>query len=218
MRGLRAIDTVVRTVVALLVLPAGIIVCSCIAVVLALVTRSSRRTHWAYVAFGRLCLFVGSTDLRVYGADHIEPETGYVIVSNHESNWDPPSVLAALPDVQIRFVAKRQIMRIPIFGHALRLTGNVTVHRNRSPRDVNRLRDGLQALDPDVSIYFFAEGSRSRSGEMRSFKKGAFATAIAQGLPILPIGIAGTHAIFTPNRLRVRRAISCKPRRWCVAW
>ncbi len=205
MRGLRAIDTVVRTLVALLVVPLGIILCSCIAVVLALVTDSSRRVHWAYLAFARLCLLAGSTDLRTCGADHIESGPGYVIVSNHESNWDPPSVIAALPDVVIRGVVKRQITRIPIFGQALRLTGNVIVHRNRSAGDIGRIRDGMQALDPHVSIYFFAEGTRSRSGEMERFKKGAFATAIAQGLPILPIGIAGTRAIFTPNRLRLRK-------------
>jgi 1-acyl-sn-glycerol-3-phosphate acyltransferase len=63
----------------------------------------------------------------------------------------------------------------------------------------------MEALDPDVSIFFFAEGTRSRSGQLAPFKKGAFATAILHGLPILPLGIAGTRAIWQPGDPRVHK-------------
>ncbi len=205
MRVPQALDTAVRTLAALLVLPAGVVLYSCGAIVVALLTRSHRQTHKVYVAFARLCMRIGGTDLRVYGSDHVEPRHGYVVVSNHESNWDSLCVVAALPDVIIRFIAKRQAMRIPVFGHALRLTGNVTVHRDRSPGDVHRIRETMETRDREVSMYFFAEGTRTRSGEMGRFKMGAFATAISYGLPILPVGIAGTRAIWPPNRVRVRK-------------
>ena len=206
MRGFRGLDTAIRTVLALTVVPVGIALCSLWAIALALVSRSNREVHRAYLAFGRMCLFVIGTDLRVHGADHAQRGRGYVVVSNHESNWDPPSVISALPDLVLRFVTKIQVMRIPIFGSALRLTGNVTVHRNRSAGDAGRIRSGIRALDPEVSLYFFAEGSRSRSGEMQPFKRGAFITALEHGLPILPIGIAGTRAVWAPKGLIFRKA------------
>ena len=199
------LDTVLRTIVAWLVLPAGIVLHSLAAIGVALATRSQERVHRVYRSFARMCLWVGDTDLSVFGAERIETGRGYVVVSNHESNWDPPCILAALPGVILRFVAKRQVMQIPVFGQALRLTGNVTVHRNHSAGDAGRIRSGMEALDPEVSIHFFAEGSRSRSGELGPFKKGAFATAITHGLQILPIGIAGTRAIWRPGDVRVRK-------------
>jgi 1-acyl-sn-glycerol-3-phosphate acyltransferase len=199
------LDTALRTAVAWLVLPAGIVLHSLAAIAVALATHSPQRVQRVYRSFGRMCLWVGGTELRVFGAERIERGRSYVVVSNHESNWDPPCILAGLPDVNLRFVVKRQVMLLPVLGQALRLTGNVTVHRDHSAGDAGRIRSGVAALDPEVSIYFFAEGSRSRSGELGSFKKGAFATAIRHGLQILPIGIAGTRAIWQPGDVRVRK-------------
>ena len=199
------LDTTLRTIVSWLVLPVGIILHSLAAIVVALTTRSNSSVHRVYRSFGRMFLWVGGTDLQVFGTERIEQGRSYVVVSNHESNWDPPCILAGMPDVNLRFVAKRQVMRIPVFGQALRLTGNVTVHRDRTSGDAVRIRSGMEALDPEISIFFFAEGSRSRSGELGPFKKGAFATAISHGLQILPIGIAGTRAISPPADVRVSK-------------
>ncbi len=199
------LDTALRTIVAWLVLPAGIVLHSLAAIGVALATHSQQRVHRVYRSFGRMCLWVGGTELRVFGAERIEKGRSYVVVSNHESNWDPPCILAGLPDVNLRFVAKRQVTLIPVFGQALQLTGNVIVNRNHSAGDAGRISSGMKALDPEVSIFFFAEGSRSRSGELGPFKKGAFATAITHGLQILPIGIAGTRAIWRPGDVRVRK-------------
>ena len=58
---------------------------------------------------------------------------------------------------------------------------------------------------PDVSVLFFAEGTRSRDGALHPFKMGAFATALAARLPILPVAIAGTYAIWPKGILRLRR-------------
>jgi len=59
--------------------------------------------------------------------------------------------------------------------------------------------------DADVSILFYAEGGRSREGRLRRFKKGAFRTAISEGLPILPVATAGTFRVWTPETIRIRK-------------
>lgn len=207
MRVVGMVDTAVRTAVAFAVLPAGIVFLSCVAMLLAVLTRSNRQVHSAYLGFARMCMFVGGTTLIVRGAHHVQSGHAYVVVANHESNWDPPSIIAGLPEVVIRFIVKQEIINIPIFGHALRLTGNVTVQRNRDPKDVERIRKGMSERAQEVSMLFFAEGTRSREGHMQPFKRGAFATAIAHGLPILPIAIAGTRNVMPAGAFpRLRRA------------
>jgi len=173
--------------------------------VLALLGAPPRRVHIAYTGFARLCLRIGATRMEVNGLDRLKPGQAYLVVSNHESNWDLPSLAAGLSQLILRYVVKKQIMRIPIFGQALRLTGNVRVVRTKTARDIERIQKGMIRRAEEVSVMFFAEGTRSRDGALHSFKKGAFATAIGFGLPVLPVAIAGTRPIWPKERLRVRR-------------
>jgi 1-acyl-sn-glycerol-3-phosphate acyltransferase len=202
----RALDTSLRTAVALVVLPLALILYSALAIAMALLGASAARVHWCYVGFSRVCVRIGVTSLQVHGAHLAVPGRGYVVVSNHESAGDPPCIVAALPRVLIRFVVKRALMRIPIFGSALRHTGNVTVVRTQTSGDVQRIREGMAHRAPEVSMLFFAEGTRSRNHEMHAFKMGAFATAIAQHLPVLPVAVAGTFEIWPKGTLRLHHA------------
>ena len=161
--------------------------------------------HRCYTGFARFGIAVARTRLEVRGRDNVDPTQAYVVVPNHESNWDPLCIMAALPGLMIRFVAKTQIMNLPILGRALRLTGNVEVVRRRDPGDVRRLQQTMDARNPDVSMLFFAEGTRARDGSFREFKMGAFATALEAGLPILPVAVAGTYWIWPPETFWFRR-------------
>jgi 1-acyl-sn-glycerol-3-phosphate acyltransferase len=200
-----AFATRLRTALAVAVLPPAIVAVGTTAIALALAGVPNARIHHLYVLFARLCMRVGATRLLVAGDERIRPQQACVVVANHESNWDSPTVVAALPRLVIRFVAKQEIMRIPIFGHALRATGNIRVLRKQTHGDVARIQAVMERRDPDVSILFFAEGTRSSDGGLHPFKMGAFATALAHGLPVLPVGIAGTRAIWPKGLLRVRR-------------
>ena len=200
------VDTPLRTAVCLLVLPPGIIFASILGMVLALLGAPQSRVNIAYTGYARFCLLMGATRLEVNGLNRVETDRAYVVVSNHESNWDLPSLVAGLSRLVVRFVAKKQVMRIPIFGQALRVTGNVRVVRTETAADVERIRKGMARRAKEVSVMFFAEGTRSRDGALHPFKKGAFATAIGFGLPILPVAIAGTRPIWPKGKLRVRRA------------
>jgi 1-acyl-sn-glycerol-3-phosphate acyltransferase len=199
------IGTLLRTSLCILLLPACLILYSAAACVFALLGAPRRRIDWFYHSFGRVCLRVGGTELEVHGRDHVDPGQAYIVVPNHESNWDPPSLMAALAPLSVRFIAKRQIMAIPIFGHALRLTGNVRVVRTNTARDVESIREKMAERPREVSVLFYAEGTRSRDGAFHAFKKGAFATAIADGIPILPVAQAGCFRIWAPETVRLRK-------------
>lgn len=197
--------TALHSVIVAVVVPLCFAYYSVVAVVMALAGATSRTVHRCYTGVARAGIFVARTRLEVHGVENLDPQQAYVVVANHESNWDPLVIMAALPKVLIRFVAKTQIMRIPLLGQALRLGGNVEVVRRRDPGDVRRLQDTMSKRDPSVSMLFFAEGTRARDGSFREFKMGAFATALQSGLPILPVAVAGTYWIWPPETFWFRR-------------
>ena len=178
---------------------------SAAAIAFALAGATTRSVHRCYTAFARFGLAVARTRLEVHGRENVDPTQAYVVVLNHESNWDPLCIIAALPELILRFVVKTQIMKIPILGQALRLTGNVEVVRRRDPGDVRRLQQTMSDRNPEVSMLFFAEGTRARDGSFREFKMGAFATALEAGLPILPVALSGTFWIWPPESFWFRR-------------
>lgn len=193
-----------RTAAASLLLPLLIAILAPIGIGLALLGASARTVHPLYLLFARAALAIGGTTLEVHGLARIPRDRPFVVVANHESGWDPLCVLAALPGLVIRFVAKEAVMRTPILGSALRATGNVLVVRTDTASDVRRIEDGMQRRDPQASLLFFAEGTRACDGALHPFKKGAFATALRHRLPVLPVAIAGTFRIWPKGDRRLR--------------
>jgi 1-acyl-sn-glycerol-3-phosphate acyltransferase len=191
----------VRGIGAIALLPFALVLWSAGALVHALLGGDPRATHRYYRGFARTCIRVAGTQLEVRGLEHLQRDQAYVVVSNHESNWDPPVILSGLPDLVIRFVLKTQLLKVPVFGPALRRTGNIAVERRQGGADVRRVQEGMSERARDVSILFFAEGNRARDGSYRPFKMGAFATALDFKLPILPIAVAGTFRIWPPGRI-----------------
>ncbi|HVP27842.1 MAG TPA: lysophospholipid acyltransferase family protein [Myxococcota bacterium] len=161
-----------------------------------------RAVSGVYRDYARLMLAVCGAELRVRGEDRLDPDTRYVFVSNHSSHLDALAILAALPRHGLRFVAKKELGRIPLFGTALRTTGNVMVERTDARRDLATLDAAQRDLLRHISVLFFAEGTRSEDGKLHAFKKGAAAFALKAQLPLVPIGVAGTHAIL-PRGLAV---------------
>ena len=160
---------------------------------------------WIYRNFSRFSVWVTRVRLLpvVWHTDRAHLPPRLVIVCNHESHMDAPSILASLHERSIRFVAKAELFRIPFFGWGLGATGNIRVERNHTAADLGRLREA-SARPSDSDVLFFAEGTRSREGAYRAFKKGAFALAIQQQLPILPVAIGGSYECVRPHTLQIR--------------
>jgi 1-acyl-sn-glycerol-3-phosphate acyltransferase len=157
-----------------------------------------------YREWARLVLLGCGASLRTNGDAHLPRDRHFVFVANHLSDLDAPAIIAALAQHPVRFVAKQELARIPLFGQALRATGNVIITRTDTQTDVARLDEG-SGLVERVSVLFFAEGTRSRSGETGPFKRGAAAYALKTGLPLVPVGVAGTFEIL-PRGAEIRGA------------
>ena len=137
--------------------------------------------------------------LTVEGADLVDPERRYVVVSNHTSNFDIPVLFRAVP-TPIRFLAKKELYKIPLVGPGMDAAGIVKVDRGGAISTRQAINDAAkETYRRGYSLMVFAEGTRSRSGEMASFHKGAARLAIDNGADLLPVVISGTFDINPPG-------------------
>lgn len=169
----------------------------------------SRSLHEAATRFWtRSVLYLSGVDLEVEGAGALDPAGRYVFISNHQSHLDVPCVLNAVPN-PTRFVAKRSLFKVPVFGPAIRALGTVGIDRHDRADAVRKLQQAQQDVGRDFSLHFFAEGTRSTDGRLLPFKKGGVATAMALGVPVVPMAISGTRALCPKGAWRVRPGRVC---------
>jgi len=127
-----------------------------------------------------------------------------IYVANHQSQLDIPALVMAMP-VDFRFVAKRELLIIPVFGWALWLAGFVLIDRRDRERAIQSLQRAARQVRRGTSFVVFAEGTRSPDGQLLPFKKGGFVLALEAGVPIVPVSIRGGHALLPKGSLRARR-------------
>jgi len=155
--------------------------------------------RWASV-----CLKAAGVRLEVEGADLVDPSRSYVVVSNHLSGMDIMAHFAALP-VPIRFLAKTELFRIPVFGRAMRSIGIVEVDRGAGRSIHEHINTTAKAaVDRGLSLIIYPEGTRPRDGVMRPFKKGAFTIATSMQLPVVPTAIRGSRRVWRPGSLMIK--------------
>lgn len=142
--------------------------------------------------------------LSVSGTENVDPSRSYVIVSNHQSAFDIFSHFIVFP-LPIRYLAKKELFRIPIFGSALRAIGIVEVDRMAGGSVHAHInRSAKEAINLGRSLIVYPEGTRPRDGVMRPFKKGAFTIAASMGTPILPTAITGSRKVWRPTTRVIR--------------
>ena len=128
--------------------------------------------------------------LRVSGLENIDKRKAYVIVANHQSLADI-FVLYKIP-VQFRWLAKAEFFNIPFAGWYLSLGRHIGLSKERAGGIRKAYLEAGMWLKKGISILVFPEGTRSETGEIGSFKSGAFKIAIKEKKPVLPVFISGT--------------------------
>lgn len=155
------------------------------------------------VPWAKLCLLYSGVRVDVYGRDNLMTGQSYVIVANHLSQFDI-FVLYGYLGVDFRWVMKHELRRLPIIGICCEKLGHIFINRSDTQAAIASLEQARARLSNGASVLFFPEGTRSRDGQLKPFKKGAFKMAQDLQLPVLPITLTGTFEILPPGTARLR--------------
>ena len=173
------------------------------AIATSLISRTGAPVHRIAALWAKSILFVSRIDVTVQGISNIDPSQSFIYMSNHQSNFDIPVLLACLP-VRFRWLAKAELFRIPIFGRGMRAAGYISIDRFNQESAFESISVAAKKIKEGASVMIFPEGTRSMDGNIRPFKKGGFVMAVDSGVPIIPIILHGTRSIMPKGQMRIR--------------
>ncbi|HEX2081349.1 MAG TPA: lysophospholipid acyltransferase family protein [Longimicrobium sp.] len=156
--------------------------------------------------WARIALWGSGSKAVAHGMENVVPGEPFILVANHLS-WFDVFAIAKLLRVDFHFVAKKELEKVPLFGLAWRVAGHISIDRSNRERAVQSLRRAGEQMRAQRSVVvIFAEGTRSRTGRLQPFKKGAFVLAHKTGIPIIPTVVTGSFDIMRPDTFIVRPA------------
>jgi len=147
------------------------------------------------VIWSRFSAFMTPMIVKVEGRQNIQKETSYVVISNHVSLYDIFLIYGWL-GIDIKWIMKKELRKIPGVGFGSRKVGHIFLDRSNRRVAVESLNEAKRKLVSGTSVVMFPEGTRSASGTMGPFKRGAFKLALDLGLPLLPLTLVGTQKIM----------------------
>jgi 1-acyl-sn-glycerol-3-phosphate acyltransferase len=150
-----------------------------------------------------MLLKLTSIRVNVIGRENVLMNRPQIFMANHQSDFDILIVLAYIPG-QFRWIVKKELFKIPVFGKAMRNAGYIEIDRQNHEKALKSLEEAAQKIREGKSVVTFPEGTRSRDGKIKTFKQGMFHLAIQAGVPIVPISIIGAHEIMPKRSLKVR--------------
>ncbi len=161
--------------------------------------KFARMWSWLVVKTNRV-------KVRIEGRENLRAHCSYIFMSNHASNLDPP-VIAYTLEHTLRFVAKKSLTRIPVFGTAIRFARMIVIDRDDAQGAREAINRAVRDLNGGISAFFFAEGTRSLDGRLQKFKKGGVMLAMKTKLPIVPITIIGSYELLPKNAIRIKPGV-----------
>jgi 1-acyl-sn-glycerol-3-phosphate acyltransferase len=175
------------------------IVFSTISVIASFVDRSGKTYLWVAKLWSRCSLVLFGIRVRIEGAEHIQPGQNYVYAANHSSYMDIPILIGYIPD-NLRLTLRSSLTRIPIWGWALLVGPFLILDRTNPQRAERMIRRAVEKIRDGASVLFFPEGTRTHTGKMEPFKRGAFHLAREAGVPILPVALIGSFNILPRHK------------------
>lgn len=182
------IVTIVFSIVVLLVTP---------------INYKGRLSDYIVKRWARLLLMISFIKIKRVGVENIPPGKSYIYISNHSSMLDILIGLAGIPS-DVRFVSKKQLFQIPIFGWAMTMAGYISIDRDRSIKAMRSIEEAARKIRDGISVILFAEGTRSKDGTIQPFKRGPFMLASKTLVPIIPVTINGASKILPKKSLRLQ--------------
>lgn len=158
---------------------------------------------WATREWGRAILRASGSPVITHGGEAVDWTQPQVLVANHVAAFDILAVASVVP-TSFAFIAKQELARIPFFGRAMDAAGHIFVDRTDRQKSIQSLRLAGDKMRRERStVIIFPEGTRSTTGALQPFKKGAFVLAQEGGVRVLPVVIRGSDEILHLRSLRL---------------
>jgi 1-acyl-sn-glycerol-3-phosphate acyltransferase len=174
-------------------------------VVFSVFPAADNKIHKVANLWAKILLRLSNTKVKVLGEENLLRGKPKIFMANHQSDFDILISLAYIP-VQFRWIAKKELFSIPIFGAAMRSAGYIEIDRSNREKAMHSIEEASLSIRKGKSIMTFPEGTRSRDGEIKAFKQGTFHLAIKSGVPIVPVSIIGSGRIMPKRSLRIKPA------------
>jgi 1-acyl-sn-glycerol-3-phosphate acyltransferase len=180
---------------------------TCLWALLGLVTwplSPSGRLYLAYARiWSRMVLAVSGARCEGRLPPDFDGSRPVIFMANHESLYDILALFATIP-MPVRMIAKKELRRIPVFGWSMWMAGFVFVDRSRRQEAFGSLDRAAREVRHGKAIVIFPEGTRGDGVALGRFKRGAFYLAVRAGVPVVPVGIAGSGHVLPKHTLRPR--------------
>jgi len=176
---------------------------SCCAIIFPILSPGENKSHKVANIWAKMLLFLANTKVRVIGKENVLTQKPQIYMANHQSDFDILIVLAYIPG-QFRWIAKKELFKVPVFGSAIRKAGYIEIDRQNHEKAMISLDQAARKIREGKSVMSFPEGTRSKDGTVKPFKQGMFHLAIKSGVPIVPISIIGAGDIMPKRSLFIK--------------
>lgn len=149
----------------------------------------------ARTLFSRGLLKIAGAKLTVYGTENVPTDKPVIFIANHCSHLDI-GVLCRSAPVNLHFIGKKELMWVPIVGWYMVVAGHILLDRSNKKKAIVSLKKAAMKIKSGKSVAIYPEGTRSKTGELGVFKKGAFHLALEAGVSIVPVHIKGAYELW----------------------
>ena len=193
------------TIIKLILIGLYTILLSVVALISIVVDRTFISYHYLSKIFSVGILFISGVRVKITGLENIDKNSTYVFVSNHSSQFDIPVLQWSVPN-KLAMIFKKELSKIPIFGWQLKYGPYIMVDRKSPESGMKSIEESKELMKTKgISILVFPEGTRSETGELLPFKRGAFHLAAKVGYPIVPVTIINSDKIMPKGTFKLNR-------------
>jgi 1-acyl-sn-glycerol-3-phosphate acyltransferase len=175
-----------------------------VVIALAPFDRQGKRAYAVGRLWTRAILKLAGVRVNVRGLEHLDSTRPYVFICNHQSYVDIPVLVKAFSQFQIRLIAKKELVWVPVFGWALWASKHIMIDRSGRAQMMASLRSAKEKIAQGISVVIFPEGTRGRDGSLLPFKRGAFVLAVMARVPVVPVTLVNSGDLLPRGHWRVR--------------
>jgi 1-acyl-sn-glycerol-3-phosphate acyltransferase len=168
-----------------------------------LIVGNVRQLYRIGMSIARLGVRAAGVCVEISGLENVPPGVSCIFLANHVSNLDPPILFPAVPG-QASVMLKKELMRIPLLGTAMRMAKFVPVERRSSRESAQAsVTAAAETVRSGLHFLIFPEGTRSKDGRLQPFKRGPFYLATETGAPVVPVAISGTEKLMRKGSAKI---------------